>query len=160
MPDFFTPAQQFDLYGPQSGQQTFNYAPGATTFTPSSAAILGTAGGGDSSGGIGSFLNGIFGGGGSTPDATGGAGFGLNTGTGRGVLGALGTAGNLWQSWNANQLAQKTFNFQRNLANTNLTNSIRAYNTQLEDRARSRAVVEGQTDQQRQDYIDRNRLTR
>jgi hypothetical protein len=67
---------------------------------------------------------------------------------------------NLGQAWNANQLAQKTFNFQRDVMNTNLTNSIKSYNTQLEDRARSRAVTEGQTDQQRQDYVDRNRLAR
>lgn len=89
-----------------------------------------------------------------------GMGFGLNMGTGRLALGALGTVGNLWQAWNANQMAQKTFNFQRDIMNTNLTNSIKSYNTQLEDRARSRAVTEGQTDEERQAYVDRNRLSR
>lgn len=89
-----------------------------------------------------------------------GAALGWNMGTGRLAMGALGTAGSLWQSWNANQLAQKTFNFQKDVMNTNLRNSIQSYNTQLEDRARSRAVTEGQTDQQRQEYVDRNRLTR
>lgn len=89
-----------------------------------------------------------------------GMGFGWNMGTGRLALGALGTVGNLWQAWNANQMAQKTFNFQRDIMNTNLTNSIKSYNTQLEDRARSRAVTEGQTDEERQAYVDRNRLSR
>lgn len=89
-----------------------------------------------------------------------GMGLNWNLGTGRLALGALGTVGNLWQAWNANQMAQKTFNFQRDIMNTNLTNSIKSYNTQLEDRARSRAVTEGQTDEERQAYVDRNRLSR
>ena len=46
------------------------------------------------------------------------------------------------------------------MTNTNLNNSIQSYNTSLEDRARARGVMEGQSDEQVQSYIDKNKLSR
>lgn len=81
-----------------------------------------------------------------------------NIGTGQLALGGLASLGNFWNAWQATSLANKTFNFQKNMAETNLANQIRSYNTSLEDRARARAVAEGQTAQEQADYVARNRL--
>lgn len=76
------------------------------------------------------------------------------------IIGGIGTLGNLWGSSRALGLARDQFNFQKEFANTNLANQIKSYNTALEDRARSRAAVEGQSQDQAQAYIDKNRLSR
>lgn len=57
-------------------------------------------------------------------------------------------------------LANKTFNFQKEFANANMDNSIKTYNTALADRARSRAAMEGQSQEQAQAYIDANKMSR
>ncbi len=94
----------------------------------------------------------------------GGAGGGFLGGFGmpeaQAALGGLETIGKLWGAWQSAKLAKKQFNFTKDVTNTNLANQIRAYNTQLEDRSRSRAVVEGQSAAQAQDYIDRNKAVR
>lgn len=89
-----------------------------------------------------------------------GYGLGWNVPTAGLALGGLQAIGSLWNAWEANKLAKKQFNFTKDVTNTNLGNSIRAYNTTLEDRARSRAVVEGQTPAQAQAYVDKNKATR
>lgn len=76
------------------------------------------------------------------------------------IISGIGTLGNLWGSSRALGLARDQFNFQKDFANTNLTNQIKSYNTALEDRARTRAAVEGQSQDSAQSYIDRNRLSR
>lgn len=76
------------------------------------------------------------------------------------IISGIGTLGNLWGSSRALGLARDQFNFQKDFANTNLVNQIKSYNTALEDRARSRAAVEGQSQDVAQAYIDKNRLTR
>lgn len=73
-------------------------------------------------------------------------------------LQGLNTIGNIWGAWQANKLAKDQLNFTKNFANRNLENQTAAYNTALEDRARARAAVEGQTSAEAQAYIDRNRL--
>lgn len=75
-------------------------------------------------------------------------------------LQGLNTLGNAWGAWQSNKLAKDQLNFTKMIANTNLNNQIKSYNTALEDRARSRAAVEGQTSAEQQSYVDRNRLTR
>ena len=75
-------------------------------------------------------------------------------------LSAIGTLGNLWGAWQANRLARDQFNFTKNVTNTNLNNQIQSYNTALEDRARARGAMEGQTTAEIQAYIDKNRLNR
>lgn len=84
--------------------------------------------------------------------------FGWNANTlNFGMQGLMGL-GNLWGAWQSNKLAKDQLNFTKDFANRNLANQTKAYNTALEDRARSRAAVEGQTSAQQQAYIDRNRL--
>lgn len=86
-------------------------------------------------------------------------GFGTNMGSAQLGLGLLGGAANAFSAFQANTLANKQFGLARDLATTNLTNSIKSYNTRLEDTARSRASAEG-TAFNAGEYVDRNRLTR
>ncbi|QEP29867.1 hypothetical protein HYP99_gp069 [Sinorhizobium phage ort11] len=74
------------------------------------------------------------------------------------IGGGLSTIGNLWNAFQAQKLARDSFNFQKNFANKNLANQIQSYNTALEDRARSRGFTEGQSQDQIDSYIDKNRL--
>ena len=75
-------------------------------------------------------------------------------------LSGIGTLGNLWGAWQSNRLARDQLNFTKDVTNTNLNNQIQSYNTALEDRARARGVMEGQTTAETQAYIDKNRLNR
>lgn len=86
--------------------------------------------------------------------------FGLNPGTFSLGLNGLGTLSNLWGGLQANKLAKEQFRFTKDITNTNLNNQIKSYNTSLEDRIRSRAAVEGQSAQQAEAYLAKNRLTR
>lgn len=72
----------------------------------------------------------------------------------------LNTLGNLYGALQAGKLAREQLDFTKSITNTNLDNSIKSYNTSLEDRARSRGFTEGQSTSQIQDYINANRLTR
>lgn len=96
------------------------------------------------------------------PNATGPAAdgfkFGMNLPTFQMGMQGVSTLGNLWGAWQSNKLAKDQLNFTKDYANRNLHNQTKAYNTALEDRARSRAMVEGQSATQQQSYIDRNRL--
>lgn len=75
-------------------------------------------------------------------------------------LSGIGTLGNLWGAWQSNRLARDQLNFTKDVTNTNLNNQIQSYNTALEDRARARGAMEGQTTAETQAYIDKNRLNR
>lgn len=87
-------------------------------------------------------------------------GFGMNMGTvGLGLQG-LSSLSNLIQGNKALDLSKDQFKFQKAFANTNLNNSIKSYNTALEDRYNSRAVAEGRTSESAAEQIERNRLTR
>jgi hypothetical protein len=88
----------------------------------------------------------------------GATGLGWNLGTGQLAVGGLTALGNLWNSWQANQLARDSFGFQKRMGEANLANSIQSYNTQLADRARARGFTEGQNPATTQAYIDQNRL--
>jgi len=94
------------------------------------------------------------------PGGLGGTGLGLNMDTGKLALGGLQTIGSLWQAWEANKLAKEKFKFQKDFANTNLTNQIQSYNTTLADRTRSRTFTEGGSDEAAQAYIDEHSLRR
>lgn len=84
--------------------------------------------------------------------------FGWNANTLNFGLQGLNTIGNIWGAWQANKLAKDQLNFTKNFANRNLANQTQSYNTALEDRARARAAVEGQTSAEAQAYINKNRL--
>ena len=80
----------------------------------------------------------------------------LNTG-----FKGLATLGSLWGAFQGNKLARKQLALATDAYNTNLTNSIKSYNTQLEDRIRSRYVYDdkaGQAEATRQ--IEANKLVR
>lgn len=89
-----------------------------------------------------------------------GAGLGLNLPTLQLGLGTLGTLGGLYASFKGLGLAKKQFRFEKQFAEQNMANQIKSYNTALEDRARSRGVVEGQTSAETQAYIDKNRMVK
>lgn len=80
---------------------------------------------------------------------------GLNLG-----LQGLQTIAGLWNANKMYKMANKQFNMQKEFANANLNNTIQSYNTRLSDRARSRGFVEGQSQQQIDDYVNKNRMSR
>ncbi len=86
--------------------------------------------------------------------------FGMNIGTGQLALGAIGTIGNLWGAFQAQKLAQKQFSFQKDITETNLANSIKSYNTTLEDRIKARSFVQGDSNSDTDKYIKQNSLSR
>ena len=68
------------------------------------------------------------------------------------TLGNLGTAANIagglagtYLGFKQLGLAKKNFNFQKQAYNTNLQNTVKAHNTSLEDRFRTRAFAQGDT---------------
>lgn len=87
-----------------------------------------------------------------------GSDLGFNLNTGKLALAGLQTIGGLWNAFQANKLAKKQYQFQKDFANENLANQIQSYNTNLADKERSRAVMEGQSADQAQSYIDANSL--
>lgn len=82
-------------------------------------------------------------------------GLGKNLDTLRTGLGFLQGMGSLWNASQQNKLAKRSFEYNKGLLDTNLANQISSYNLSLDDKVRSRAVVEGQTPQQAQDHYDR-----
>lgn len=92
--------------------------------------------------------------------AAGGSGFGMNLGTAGLGLQGLSSLSNLIQGNKALDLSKDQFKFQKAFANTNLNNSIKSYNTALEDRLNSRAVAEGRSPETAAEQIERNKLTR
>lgn len=73
-------------------------------------------------------------------------------------LDATKTALGLYNAFNANKMAKQQFKFTKNFANANLANQTQSYNTALQDRARSRGFVEGQSQPQIDSYVAQNRL--
>lgn len=86
---------------------------------------------------------------------------GFNLPTAWTALQGLSTVGNLWGAFQGNKLARKQLSLATDAYNTNLTNQIKSYNTQLEDRIRGRhsptnAIGQAEADRQ----IAANKLTR
>lgn len=91
----------------------------------------------------------------------GGSDLGWNMGTLNTGFKGLATLGNLWGAFQGNKLARKQLSLATDAYNTNLTNSIKSYNTQLEDRIRGRyssGNAAGQAEADRQ--IEANKLVR
>lgn len=87
-------------------------------------------------------------------------GLGLNIPTFQLGLSALGSLANIYGGFQANKLAKDQLSFTKDITNTNLNNSIKSYNTALEDRARSRAVAENRDQSTADEYIEKNKLSR
>lgn len=85
---------------------------------------------------------------------------GMNIPTFQLGLGALGSLANIYGGFQANRLAKDQLSFTKDITNTNLNNSIKSYNTALEDRARSRAVAENRDQSTADEYIEKNKLSR
>ena len=86
---------------------------------------------------------------------------GFNLPTAWTALQGLSTVGNLWGAYQGNKMARKQLALSTDAYNTNLTNQIKSYNTQLEDRVRGRhspTNAAGQAEASK--YIDENKLTR
>lgn len=85
---------------------------------------------------------------------------GMNMGTASMGLQGLATIGGIWNAYQSQKLAKEQFAFTKAMANTNLNNQIKSYNTALSDRSRTRGAMEGQSAAQVQSYIDTNQMTR
>lgn len=75
-------------------------------------------------------------------------------------LSGLTSLANLWGAFQSNKLASNQFDYTKQITNTNLANQIKSYNTALSDKATARASMEGWSDSQTQDYIDKNKLSK
>lgn len=73
------------------------------------------------------------------------------------ILGGIQTLGSLWNSFQQNKLAKKSFALQERAFETNLANQTKTYNTALEDRINARYATEGRS-QEAAGYIDKNKL--
>lgn len=84
-----------------------------------------------------------------------------NIGAGIQGLGSLASAfGNLYMGNKALKFAKDQFNFQKDLANTNLNNSIKSYNTKLGDIANTRSVMETGSIGKYDNWYNNNKLSR
>lgn len=88
-----------------------------------------------------------------------GTGLGFNIGTGQLALGGLSALTNIWGANKQMKLAEDQFDFTKKIATTNLNNQVKAYNTALEDRIRSRAAMEGSSSAEAEAYLNKNRLS-
>lgn len=75
-------------------------------------------------------------------------------------LSGLSSLANLFQGNRAFNLADDQFKYQKGVTNTNLNNSIKAYNNSLEDRLTARGVAQGDDTATTAAEIQRKRLTR
>lgn len=84
--------------------------------------------------------------------------FGWNMPTAALGLGAVNSLGNLWGSFKANKLANQQFNFTKQAYETNLANSIKAYNTNLENKVGARLRASGKSQEEIDSYMNKNKL--
>ena len=78
---------------------------------------------------------------------------------GLGLMG-LQTIGGLWGAYQSNKLAKEQLAYTKDVGNANLNNSIKSYNTSLETKARNHAAYMGQSDEEKNAYIDEHKLSR
>jgi hypothetical protein len=94
-------------------------------------------------------------------DKTGfGTNLGWNVGTGQLAASGLGSIANIWNAYQANDLAKKQFDFTKKTTDTNLTNQIQSYNTALSDRINARYGTEGKSPDEAAAYIQANKAVR
>lgn len=73
-------------------------------------------------------------------------------------LGAISTLGSLWNSFQQNKIAKKSLALQERTFETNLANQTQTYNTELEDRIRTRYDSERRDPSEADTYIEKNKL--
>ena len=86
--------------------------------------------------------------------------FGFNIPTFTLGLNALTSLGGLYNAFNLSNLANKQYNLQKDILNTNLNNQIKSYNTALEDQLRARAAMETGNANAYDDQIEQRKLSR
>lgn len=74
------------------------------------------------------------------------------------AIGAIGTLGSLWNSFQQNKIAKKSLALQERTFETNLANQTKTYNTELEDRIRTRYDSERRDPSEADSYIEKNKL--
>jgi hypothetical protein len=84
--------------------------------------------------------------------------FGFNPGSIDMVTSVLGTLGGLWQAWEQNKIAKETLNLQKQSANVNFANQIKAYNRVLEDVSYNRQHSGGWSPEQTAAYESEHQL--
>lgn len=87
-----------------------------------------------------------------TPQLTGWQKFGY-------VMDGLGAIGGLWGAIQKNKIAKQQLALSKEAYNTNMNNTIKSYNTALEDRIRARYIMEGRSDEA-DAYISEHKLSR
>lgn len=117
---------------PQGGTEILNPMAKAAPITPLTASIPGVTPGGP---------QGMFG----------IEGLGMNLDTLKLGVGGLQTVAGIWNAMQQNKLANKSFKLNEGILNTNLANQIKSYNLTLDDKLRSRQVVEGSSDAAREE---------
>lgn len=75
------------------------------------------------------------------------------------VMQGVGALGGLWGGIQQNKIAKQQLALSREAYDTNMNNSIKTYNTALEDRIRSRYAMEGRSGEA-DAYLEKNRLSR
>jgi hypothetical protein len=95
-----------------------------------------------------------------------GGGFFANSGLGMNMptlqlgMQGLGSLANLWMGAKSVNLARDQFNLTKDVTNTNLNNSLKAYNSTLDDRLRTRGQFNGDDPSKAQAEYERKKLTR
>ena len=74
------------------------------------------------------------------------------------AIGAIGTLGSLWNSFQQSKIAKKSLQLQERTFETNLANQTKTYNTELEDRIRTRYDTERRDPGEADTYIEKNKL--
>lgn len=87
--------------------------------------------------------------------------FGMNMPTLKLGLQGLSSLAGIWAANKGLKQAKEQFEFEKGVTNTNLNNSIKSYNTALDDRINARAAQQGNMSQaQVADYKRLNQLSR
>lgn len=84
---------------------------------------------------------------------------GMNIPTFQLGLSGLSTLGSLWGAYQSSKLANQQFDYTKSITDKNLANQTQTYNTALTDKATARASMEGWSDAETQDYINKNKLS-
>lgn len=74
------------------------------------------------------------------------------------AIGAIGTLGSLWNSFQQSKIAKKSLQLQEKTFETNLANQKKTYNTELEDRIRTRYDQERRDPSEADSYVKKNKL--